>query len=86
MEPSLGKLPSFTLSKSHFAGKNSSGERQLPKESASPSFSGERTSNPVEVKTGSKKGKTPGTVSLNLQHFEMLQQPSLFSISLVGLT
>ncbi|XP_067048810.1 arginyl-tRNA--protein transferase 1-like isoform X3 [Acropora muricata] len=60
VEPSPGKLPSFTLSKSHFAGKNSSGERQLPKESASPSFSGERTSNPVEAKTGSKKGKTPG--------------------------
>ncbi|XP_067048809.1 arginyl-tRNA--protein transferase 1-like isoform X2 [Acropora muricata] len=59
VEPSPGKLPSFTLSKSHFAGKNSSGERQLPKESASPSFSGERTSNPVEAKTGSKKGKTP---------------------------
>ena len=70
VEPSPGRLPSFTLSKSHFAGKNNSGERQLPKESPLPSFSGERTSNPVEVKTGSKKGKTPGTVSLNLQRFE----------------
>lgn len=60
MEPSPGKLPSFTLHESHFAGKNSSGKRQFPKESPSPSFSGERTSNPVELKTGSKKGKTPG--------------------------
>ncbi|XP_074627454.1 arginyl-tRNA--protein transferase 1-like isoform X2 [Acropora palmata] len=59
VEPSPGKLPSFTLSKSHFAGKNRSGEKQLPKDSPSPSFSGERTSNPVEVKTGSTKGKTP---------------------------
>lgn len=60
VEPLPGKFPSLTLSESQFAGKNNLDERQLLKDSPSPSFSGEMNSNPVEVKPQSKKGKTPG--------------------------